>query len=77
MGMLAPLSDTCGSPALDDSLSARPSKEVVSVLYVDENTKSWIQVPESQGTEKGDVDFDDKELNDRCSCLCDMRQFSV
>ncbi|KAF9953947.1 mitogen-activated protein kinase binding protein 1 [Mortierella alpina] len=48
VGMLAPLSDTYDSHTPEESLSPRPSKEILSVLYVDENTKSWIQVPESQ-----------------------------
>ncbi|KAF9281206.1 hypothetical protein BGZ68_006795 [Mortierella alpina] len=48
IGMLAPLSDNYDPHAPDDSLSPQPSKEILSVLYVDENTKSWIQVPESQ-----------------------------
>ncbi|KAF9981136.1 hypothetical protein BGZ75_007606, partial [Mortierella antarctica] len=48
-GMLTPLSgSTSESHAPEDSLPATPSKEILSVLYVDENTKSWIQVPESQ-----------------------------
>ncbi|KAF9560521.1 mitogen-activated protein kinase binding protein 1 [Mortierella alpina] len=48
MGMLAPLSDSYESHTPEDSQFPRPSKEILSVLYVDENTKSWIQVPESQ-----------------------------
>ncbi|KAG9319939.1 hypothetical protein KVV02_003067 [Mortierella alpina] len=49
IGMLTPLSgSTSESHAPEDSLPATPSKEILSVLYVDENTKSWIQVPESQ-----------------------------